>query len=434
MLNSRMDEALSHTIAERERQLELLRQTLTEHERTAETLRQSFEQHERMLAILRRTVEEQERTLTSERESLKRHESEVELLQQQISDQENLSSYKLALALSLSNLSYDALVIIDKNMKIIAINEVAEELFGRKRPIGEHIVDVSNKPELASFIEDSLINQESLEEQIEINKRMFKVRVMVIHRDNFSFIGLAMQDITSLVRLARARRDMVANISHELRHPITNIKLIIEGLFHDQDKPKRKPSVSALKAIAREVDSMVWMVEGMHDLSRIESGEAILRMIEFPLIGLVNDVRESMIDQSDEKGITVETDIPDDLSVLADHDLSHRVLVNLLHNAIKWSPPNQPVTISAVDDGDQVMVSISDHGPGVPEAHRERIFERFYQIDPARSHSESGGGTGLGLAISKHIVEAHEGRIWVEETPGGGAKFCFTLPNASILH
>lgn len=427
-----MGEAYTSSIEERERQLDLLRQSLKQHEETAQTLRKSFLTHDEMLAALRRTIEEQAAVLQAERDSAERHEAVVTSLQQQLTESEEVTRYKIALALSLANAAYDAVMILDRNLKVIAINDSAEELFGRKRPIGEHIVDVTGRPEFQTFVEETLINDEALEEQMTIDRQTYKARVKVIRRDEHVFIGVALQDITNLVRLARARRDMVANISHELRHPITNIKLIIEGLFHEAERPKRKQSASALRAVAREIDSMVWMVEGMHDLSRIESGESILRMIEFPLIELVGEVTEQMIDQSEMKSVTITTDVPADLQVLADRDLAQRVIVNLLHNALKWSPPNQTVTISAIDSGDQVTVCVSDQGPGVPDVHRERIFERFYQVDPARSNQE--GGTGLGLAISKHIVEAHEGRIWVEDAPGGGARFCFTLPNSTILH
>jgi two-component system phosphate regulon sensor histidine kinase PhoR len=128
-------------------------------------------------------------------------------------------------------------------------------------------------------------------------------------------------------------------------------------------------------------------------------------------------------------------DIPEGLKVLADPDLVRRALINLIHNAIKWSPAGERITVRAEASGDdEVIISVLDNGPGVPEEHRERIFERFYQIDPSRS---SGEGTGLGLAISRHIIEHHGGRIWVENNPDGrngrGANFRFTLPAADAV-
>jgi two-component system, OmpR family, phosphate regulon sensor histidine kinase PhoR len=134
---------------------------------------------------------------------------------------------------------------------------------------------VTAVPDLEEMVNDALTNQEeSFEEQITIRERYFRVQSRVIRQEGHLFIGLALQDITQLVRLNRARRDMVANISHELRTPIANIRMIIDGLFHDQDKPKRKDSISSLQAIARETDALLWLVQEMSDLSMIESGQA----------------------------------------------------------------------------------------------------------------------------------------------------------------
>ncbi len=427
------DETVSEQFEERERQLKALHQSLADYERMAETLRDLMTQNEKTLKAMRSTLEAQEAVMLVERDEIEQRERELNRLQQQVTKGEGQRNYKVALALTLANAAYDALMILDRDFNVIAINDSAEALFEKVRPIGEHIVNVTNMPTLLSIIEDSLINEEeSLEEQIAIDKNTYRVKVQVLRRDDNYFIGVALQDISDLVRLARARRDMVANISHELRTPITNIRLTIESLFHEQDKPKRKQSASALKAIAREVDSMQWLVQAMHDLSMIESGEAMLRMFEFLLPEVIAETVEQMSDLSEEKMVTIQSNVAPELQVLADRDLTVRVLINLFNNAIKWSPPNSTIIIDAVEIGDQVTISICDHGVGVAPEHRERIFERFYQVDPARSRTE--GSSGLGLAISKHIVEAHEGRIWVDEAPGGGARFSFTLPNVSVLH
>jgi two-component system phosphate regulon sensor histidine kinase PhoR len=255
------------------------------------------------------------------------------------------------------------------------------------------------------------------------------VRAQVIRREGNLFIGLALQDVSELVRLNRARRDMVANISHELRTPIANIRLIIDSLFHEDEKPKRKRSISSIQAIARETDSLLWIMQEMLDLSMIESGQAILRMVEVPLKSLVDEAIERLEDQSESKDLKIVHDVPGEIQVLCDPDQTRRVLVNLLHNAVKWSPQGETINVRAVNGGDEVIVSVVDHGPGVPDDQVERIFERFYQVDPSRSKQ---GGTGLGLAICKHIVEAHDGRIWAEgnsQSPGG--RFMFTLPSAN---
>lgn len=335
-------------------------------------------------------------------------------------------AYKRALSLTLANSAYDALLVVDSALTIIAINDSAETLFNvtmAERPIGKLLTEVTRIPELESMVQDALRNEEELfEEQIAIGENFYRVQARVIRRDGHHFIGLALQDITRLVRLNRARRDMVANISHELRHPIANIRLTIDSLFHDQDKPKRKDSISSLRTIARETDALMWLVQEMSDLAMIESGQSIVRMVDVPLPELVTEAVERMEDQSELKNVKIVRHIPENLRVLCDRDLAQRVLVNLIHNAIKWSPSGEEITVSAVNGGDEVTISVVDNGPGVPDEQVDRIFERFYQVDSSRS---AGEGTGLGLAICRHIVQAHGGRIWAEG--GKGGRFRFTL-------
>lgn len=335
-------------------------------------------------------------------------------------------SYKQALMLTLANTAYESLLVLNGDCQIIAINNAAEELFNRPRPIGDHLLDVTNSPELLSMVESALEYQEEVfEEQVIINKRHYRVRAQVIMRDGNFFIGLALQDVSELVRLNRARRDMVANISHELRTPIANIRSIIDSLFHEDEKPKRKRSISSLQAIARETDSLLWVIQEMMDLSMIESGQSILRMVEINLRSLVQNAVDRMEDQAESKEVMIIHDIPKKYQVWCDWDQLQRVLVNLIHNAIKWSPRGGKITITASNGSDEITVKVVDDGPGVPDDQVERIFERFYQVDSSRSGGE---GTGLGLAICRHIVEAHGGRIWTEgKSQAGHGIFLFTL-------
>jgi len=341
-------------------------------------------------------------------------------------EREHEWAYKQALMLTLANAAYDALLVLNGERRVIAINNAAEELFGRTRPIGESLLTVTETPELEAMVLNALEYQEEVfEEQIVINKRVYRVRAQVIRRNGNLFIGLALQDISDLVRLNRARRDMVANISHELRTPIANIRLIIDSLFHEDEKPKRKHSISSLQAIARETDSLLWIMQEMLDLSMIESGQSIVRMVDVPLRELIEDAVERMEDQAAAKDVKIIHDVPKRQDVMCDWDQIRRVLVNLIHNAIKWSPPGGKVIVETRHDGDDVIVTVSDEGPGVPDDQLERIFERFYQVDSSRSGHE---GTGLGLAICKHIVEAHGGQIWAEgNSHVKGGCFKFTL-------
>jgi two-component system phosphate regulon sensor histidine kinase PhoR len=329
----------------------------------------------------------------------------------------------------LSQSAYDALLVLDRDNRILGLNASAETLFHDSQPVGKTLTEISPVPELEMIVRGALTNDgEPFEEQVAINGRNYRVRSQVVQCDTCTYVTMALQDVTQLVRLNRARRDMVANISHELRTPITKIRLIIDGLFLDHDKPKRKESISSLKAIDHEVRSLLWLVQEMADLSMIESGQAIMRMYDVSLAEVVDQSIERVIDQSRAKDVTIQNKVSPTVKVLCDRDLTQRVIVNLVHNAIKWSPEGETITVNAVNGGDEVTVSVLDNGPGVPDDQCERIFERFYQVDASRSGHE---GTGLGLAICKHIVEAHEGRIWAEgNSKEKGGRFRFTLLRA----
>jgi len=415
----------------REKLLDGLKQKLAERELSAVTLRQSLEENEQLMLLLRQNIADQEAALSTEREEAARRDEQMEQLRQQLQAAEGSAAQRLALALSLANAAYDALMVVDEDHRIIAINDAAETLFNVRRPIGQTLDETTGNSELSVMVGDALAyDEEMFEDQMLIDRRSYRIRVRVMRRAGRSFIGIALQDISELVRLNRARRDMVANISHELRTPIANIRLIIEGLFHEQERPKRKQSTTALRAIARETDSLLWLLQELLDLSMIETGQAILRMVDAELAPIVYEAILRLEDQADNKNITVQSQVPELLFVLADQDQLRRVLVNLIHNAIKWSPEGKVIRVQAERQEDEVLVSVLDEGPGVPAEHTERIFERFFQVDPSRS---AGEGTGLGLAICRHIIEAHGGRIWAEGNDNGarGGLFRFTVAAAN---
>ncbi len=327
------------------------------------------------------------------------------------------------------DVAFDALLLLDDELALVACNEGAATLLGEADPRGKPLADLIDCPELLSLLQVARQESEALEEQFLIDGANYRARTHHIdHGGAGRYICLALQDISELVSLNRARRDLVANISHELRTPITRIRLIIEGLFLDANKPKRKASIQSLKEIAMETDSLLWLAQELLDLSMIESGEKILRLVPRPLQPLVDEASERLAAQAELKNLRLVSRTPANIAVLCDADQLKRVLANLLHNAVKWSPSGEAITVSAREDRDEVIVSIVDNGPGVPEDLLERVFERFYQADLSRSSHD---GAGLGLAICKHIVEAHGGRIWAEgKRDGRGGRFSFTVLKA----
>ena len=350
-------------------------------------------------------------------------------LQAQVNKLKRENQRKLALVPTISDLSYDIVLLLDEDLSVLMVNRRAQGLFGGSNPIGKRLSTLVESSELLSLAKLALYEDESLEEQFVIQGNNYRARAQLIKpKQSQRLVGIGMQDITELVSLNRARRDLVANISHELRTPITRIRLIIEGLFLEADKPKRKASIQSLKEIAMETDALLWLAQELLDLSMIESGEAILRLVKTPLKQVVDDAMERLEAQAAMKDLKIVSHVPQKSDVLCDADQLKRVLGNLLHNAIKWSPRGEAITITASEQVDEITISIFDNGPGVPEELRNRVFERFYQADASRSGDE---GTGLGLAICKHIIEAHGGRIWAEgNAHGKGGHFLFTVLRA----
>lgn len=235
-----------------------------------------------------------------------------------------------------------------------------------------------------------------------------------------------LQDLTQIRRLETIRRDFISNISHELRTPLASLSALVETL---QDGALDDPVMAQrfLNHMERELAAMTQIVEELLELSRIESHRAPFFMQLTPVASLITEPVERMLPQAERAGLTVTVDAPDNLPpVFADAERIQRVLTNLLHNAIKFTPGGGAVRVTARSEGQRVLISVSDTGVGIAREDLSRIFERFYKADRARS----GGGTGLGLAIAKHIIQGHRGQIWVESVEGQGSTFTFSLPTA----
>jgi two-component system, OmpR family, phosphate regulon sensor histidine kinase PhoR len=235
---------------------------------------------------------------------------------------------------------------------------------------------------------------------------------------------LVFQDLTRVRRLEMVRRDFVSNVSHELRTPLASLKALTETLMEGalEDPPAAR---RFLMRMEHEIDNLTQMVRELLELSRIESGRVPLDRRAISPYELITMSIERMQLQAERAGLKLSVDIPEDIpNVYADPERMEQVLVNLLHNAIKFTSPGGEIQAGAYAQPGKVVFFIRDTGVGIPTESLSRIFERFYKADRARS----GGGTGLGLSISRHLVEAHEGRIWAVSNPGQGSTFYFSLP------
>jgi two-component system phosphate regulon sensor histidine kinase PhoR len=250
---------------------------------------------------------------------------------------------------------------------------------------------------------------------------------------------LLIRDITQISMLERSRRDLVANVSHELRTPLASLKLLVETV---QSEPPPEVARRMLGQMSQEIDAVTQLVDELHELSQIESGRVTLKLAPQPIRPVVERALERIRPQADRKRIQVGAEFADAAATaLMDVDRIGQVLLNLLHNAVKFTSSGGTVTVRtelveapAHGDGPAqqqalwLRVSVHDTGIGIPAQELPRIFERFYKVDRARTRNA--GGTGLGLAIAKHLVEGHGGRLSADSAEGQGSTFSFTLPAA----
>jgi two-component system phosphate regulon sensor histidine kinase PhoR len=250
-----------------------------------------------------------------------------------------------------------------------------------------------------------------------------------------------LHDLTQVRRLETVRRDFISNLSHELRTPLASLRAVVETL---QDGALSDPRSAErfLDHAANEIDLLTQMTEELLELSRIESGRVPLQLAPTTVVDLLEPAVHRLQRQAKRKKLKLTTEVPAGLPmVLADAGRISQVVTNLLHNAIKFTPPKGEIAITAsmagqpepgdgpaVGAAETILIEVSDTGIGIPAEDLARVFERFYKSDPARSHADDKGGTGLGLAIARRIVEAHGGRIWAESKKGKGSAFYFTLP------
>jgi signal transduction histidine kinase len=250
-------------------------------------------------------------------------------------------------------------------------------------------------------------------------------RVAVESRDEIGQLAETFNRMaTELESLERLRRDLVANVSHELKTPIAALRAHLENLLDGVEEPRRE----TLQVMLEQSERLTHLVEELLDLSRLESGGVTLTMEPVSLAPLVRQVgREIQIGR--EKSVVFHNEVPADLPpVRADGERLHQVLFNLLDNAVRFTPNGGSVTVTAERQNGSVEVRVADTGVGISQEHLPRLFERFYRADPARSRGD--GGTGIGLAIARSVVEAHGGHITAESEPGNGSVFTFDLPVA----
>jgi two-component system phosphate regulon sensor histidine kinase PhoR len=329
-------------------------------------------------------------------------------------------------------LSYmdDSVLITDSEGVVNLINPAAEKLFQLppSRAIGHPFVEVVCDYELAELLNQCLKTGKQQIKSLQIGQDRRSLRVTATPIEDSEATGglVVLQDFTELRRLEEVRREFIANISHELRTPLACIKGLIETLQEGAIEDPIAAKIFLEKANA-ETDKLAQLLQQLGELSRIESGQVSMNIEPKDINPLLYKAAQRLQVQADRVGLELAISIPADLpKVLADEERIEQVIINLLHNAIKFTPPGGKVSLRAKQDGDVITLSVADTGIGIPNDDLPHIFERFRKVDKSRSSE----GTGLGLAIAKHIVQAHGGNIWAESSESKGSTFTFTLPIA----
>lgn len=251
-------------------------------------------------------------------------------------------------------------------------------------------------------------------------------RVETSSRDEVGQLAVAFNRMSSeLESVERLRRDLVANVSHELKTPISALRAHLENLLDGVEEAD--PQI--LQVMLAQSERLGRLVDQLLELSRLESGDVPLHREDVWLPPLVARVLSEVRVTSARADVELSHEVSEDLpAVFADAERVHQVLFNLLDNAVRFTPPGGCVSVSATRRDGAIDVTVADTGPGIPAEHLPRVFERFYRVDTSRSRDA--GGTGIGLAIARSVVEAHGGRIWAESEPGRGSTFTFELPAA----
>ena len=336
---------------------------------------------------------------------------------------------------TLFNSMSEGVLLLDAGDRVRFVNRACESLFGLATDVrGRTVLEAFRLHELHELVQRVKTEARVVGHELELRgvaASSLEVNAASLRNGGGQPQGLifVFHDLTRLKQLETARKEFVANVSHELRTPLAMIKGYVETLI---DGAKDDPAVALrfLQTIEKHADRLTYLIEDLLTLSRLESGGVVLNLERVEVRRLAERVVEDLADRAAQRGVRLRCDVADGLVARVDADRVVQVLFNLVDNAIKYGRPDGEVIVGGRQENDRsVELWIHDDGPGIPADSLDRIFERFYRVDKARSRDQ--GGTGLGLAIVRHIVQHHGGQVRVSSQPGEGTTFAFTLPAAT---
>ncbi len=313
-------------------------------------------------------------------------------------------------------------IAVDDAHKIELLNDAARTMLGvQSSPVGEPLIEFMRVPEVFDLID----HDEAASAEVELGTGI-KTLIRVAHKYGGTGRVLLLEDVTTVRKLETVRRDFVANVSHELRTPVAVIRANAETLLAGaKDDPVMAPKL--IEGLHRNAERLARLLADLLDLSRLEAGQYRLELTSVPLRALAEQSIAAVEPQTARRNVTISIAVPPQLAVKADAKALEQILVNLVDNGVKYTERN--VWIEARPDGEGVRVEVRDDGSGIAAKHRERVFERFYRVDPSRTREA--GGTGLGLSIVKHLTESMNGEVGVEPNTPTGSIFWLRLPRAT---
>ena len=306
-------------------------------------------------------------------------------------------------------------LVLDQRMQVQFANRAAREFFElTPEQLPDSLIILTRELR----VEAAIRSGGEIHSEIRLVHRPATVLVTVVPGYGPGEIVAFVDDLTELRRLQTVRQEFVANLSHELRTPITSLRLAAESLVGELPEADRRRFA---KRALKEADHLAAIVDNLRQLAEIEAGRPAVRRSRVDLAELVVEVRRrNRLDRD------LRVEVQPGLAIVADREKLAQALANLLDNAAKFSPPEEPIEVDARSIEGELVITVRDHGPGISPEHWDRIFERFYKVDPARSREMP--GTGLGLAITKHLAQLMGGRVWTEAAEGGGQVFALALP------
>jgi two-component system phosphate regulon sensor histidine kinase PhoR len=323
------------------------------------------------------------------------------------------------------------LLLVGPRRNVFAMNDAARALLHYREPLPAPIADIVHDVYIGFAVGDSMHDRRSLVQEVYLPSpdRLLRFHVVPILDGTGAPVAavVAAEDITRLRHLETVRRDFVANVSHELRTPLASINLLVETL---QNGALDDPAAARqfLHRIQVETLSMAHLVEELLEISRLESGTLSLKREPADLRALIEGAVNRLAPAAVEKSLVTQFDLPERLPpVLVDPERIEQVLLNLVHNAIKFTPEGGQITLRGRRQGPGARVEVIDTGVGMEPSEAARVLERFYKVDRGRNRS---GGSGLGLAIARHLLELHGSELQVLSEPGKGSRFSFALPLA----